>query len=53
LLAVTANSATRSVAAFTAGGRAYGTRVAASLLASTAMALLVAWPLIQRAVQPL
>jgi uncharacterized membrane protein (DUF4010 family) len=42
LLAVAANSATRSVAAFTAGGRGYGLAIASSLLVSGAVATAVA-----------
>ena len=42
LLAVAANSATRSVAAFTAGGRGYGLALASSLLVSGAVATAVA-----------
>jgi uncharacterized membrane protein (DUF4010 family) len=42
LLAVAANSATRSVAAFTAGGRGYGLTIALSLLLSGAVAGAVA-----------
>ncbi len=42
LVAVAANACTRSVTAFVAGGRSYGLRVAASLLASTAAAAGVA-----------
>ncbi len=43
LLAVGANSCSRSVAAFAAGGRAYGLVVAATLAASWAVAALTAW----------
>lgn len=43
LLAVAANAATRSLAAFTAGGRAYGAVVAASLALSTAAAAAALW----------
>lgn len=42
LLAVATNAVSRSVTAFVAGGSAYGTRVALSLLLSTGAALLVA-----------
>ena len=42
LVAVAGNAATRSLAAFTAGGRAFGHRVAGSLLLSTAGAAAVA-----------
>ncbi len=48
--AVSANAVVRAVAAFTAGGRGYGWRVAGSLLASTSAAVVVAaWA--QRATQ--
>jgi len=43
LVAVAANSATRALAAFTAGGRDFGSLVAGSLLLSTAGAAAVAW----------
>ena len=43
LVAVAANSATRALAAFTAGGRDFGSRVAGSLLLSTTGAAAVAW----------
>ncbi len=43
LLAVAANACTRSVTALVAGGAAFGTRVALSLLFSTACAAAVAW----------
>lgn len=43
LLAVAANAATRSLAAFTAGGRAYGAVVAASLALSTAAGAAALW----------
>ena len=43
LLAVAANAATRSLAAFTAGGRGYGALVAASLALSTAAGAAVLW----------
>lgn len=43
LLAVATNAVTRSVTAFAAGGRAYGARVALSLLLSTGAAALAAW----------
>jgi uncharacterized membrane protein (DUF4010 family) len=43
LVAVAANSATRALAAVTAGGRDFGSRVAGSLLLSTTGAAAVAW----------
>jgi hypothetical protein len=43
LLAVAGNAGTRALAAFTAGGRAFGSRVAGSLLLSTTGAAAVAW----------
>ncbi len=43
LLAVLANALTRSVAAFTAGGRRYGLTLSAALVVSTLGAALVAW----------
>jgi uncharacterized membrane protein (DUF4010 family) len=43
LVAVAGNAATRALAAFTAGGRAFGSRVAGSLLLSTSGAAAVAW----------
>jgi uncharacterized membrane protein (DUF4010 family) len=43
LVAVAANSATRALAAFTAGGRDFGSLVAGSLLLSTTGAAAVAW----------
>ncbi len=43
LLAVATNACTRSVTAVVAGGAAFGTRVALSLLFSTACAAAVAW----------
>ncbi|MCZ8111775.1 MAG: DUF4010 domain-containing protein [Betaproteobacteria bacterium] len=43
LVAVAANSATRTLAAFTAGGRAFGGHLAASLLLSTGGGAAVAW----------
>ena len=45
LLAVATNSVSRSVTAFAAGGAAYGSRVALSLLLSTGAAAAVAWAL--------
>ncbi len=43
LLAVAANAATRSLAAFTAGGRGYGAAVTASLALSTTAAAAALW----------
>jgi uncharacterized membrane protein (DUF4010 family) len=43
LVAVAGNAATRVLAAFTSGGRAFGSRVTGSLLLSTAGAAVVGW----------
>ena len=42
LVALAANSVTRGITAFVAGGRAYGLRVAATLALSTGLAVAVA-----------